>query len=594
MFGQIRQPKLFSIDFAKPWWHLLFKQKAIFLLILLVTACMQAFLTLIPMLAAKIFQAGSFHICGLIFLAWLILSLVHHGVRRFIAKFQLQTIYSVQQNAHLHLLTVDPKYHVHRSSGAILAKIQRASSGVEDLLDYITDDFTPLFVGLMTVMVVMLQYSYWIATALALFILAIFVGGYFFAKKYSRPWEERFIQTDDRFKATAAENLAQVQMIRASFASDERSEKLKGNILTNIKTEGDVWLFYMSSFLALEMLYLTSLFILAMALIWQIQHQTLSPPLAVGIFLTYMQGTKSLVSAIRLFRKTARSIASIRDLFAFIPTFGKQTIPVLGSSQICVKSDQITLRADRLFFDYGGLVLFHNHALDLKGTRDASNKLFGMIGPSGSGKSTLLAILGGQLRPLSGTVMVDGVDLYEVNDAMRRQLVALQGQISTHIQGTVRSNLLLGLPKEVTYQDDELLKILDDVGLLSILHEGLETRIGEGGLNLSGGQRQRLNFAALFLRAQYFNPDLILVDEPTSSLDEISEIKITNLLLELSKKALTVVIAHRLKTVEQAAALIDLSLLGKTSAIKAYSSEELLKYSEYYRLLMQGKVALDA
>jgi ABC-type multidrug transport system fused ATPase/permease subunit len=331
-----------------------------------------------------------------------------------------------------------------------------------------------------------------------------------------------------------------------------------------------------------------------MALVWQIQHHTLSSPLAVGIFLSYMQGTKSLVSAIRLFRKTVRSIASIRDLFAFIPAFGKQTIPVLGIEERVTKPQRITLRVDGLFFDYGGPAIFHNHSLNLSASKESSNKLYGIIGPSGSGKSTLLAILGGQLKPLSGTVVMDGIDIYQSNDATRRQLMALQGQISTHIQGTVRSNLLLGLPRRATYPDEELFKILDDVGLLPILHEGLQTRIGEGGLNLSGGQRQRLNFAALFLRASYYNPDLILVDEPTSSLDEISETKITKLLLELAKKALTLVIAHRLKTVQQAVGLMDLSLLSKTSEIKAYSSEELLKVSEYYRLLMEGKVALDA
>ncbi|HEX2579875.1 MAG TPA: ABC transporter ATP-binding protein [Rhabdochlamydiaceae bacterium] len=594
MFGQIRHPKLFSVDFTRPWWRLLFKQKTVFFLILLVTACFQVFLTLLPMLAAKIFEAGSFQVCLGIFLVWLILSLVYHVVRRFIAKFQLQCIYSVQQSAHLHLLTVDPRYHVHRSSGAILAKIQRAAHGVEDLLDYITDDFTTLFVGLITILIVMIQYSWWVAGALAVFIAAIFVGGYYFAKIYSRPWEERFIQTDDVFKTTAAENLSQVQLIRSSFASNERTEQLKENILTNIKTEGSLWLFYTSSFFLLEILYLTSLFILAMALVWQIRHQMLTAPLAVGIFLSYMQGTKSLVSAVRLFRKTMRSIASIRDLFAFIPTFGKETIPVLGTAETIAQRTEITLKVEGLFFDYGISPIFHNHSLHLNAMKATSSKLYGIIGPSGSGKSTLLAIIGGQLKPLSGTVMVDGVDIYQANDAKRRQLIALQGQISTHIRGTVRSNLLLGLPQVAVCSDEELLKVLEDVGLLPILHEGQETKIGEGGLNLSGGQRQRLNFAALFLRAKYYKPDLILVDEPTSSLDEISETKITTLLVELSQQSLTLVIAHRLRTVEQAAGLIDLSLLSKTSEIKAYSSADLMKISEYYRLLMQGKVALDA
>lgn len=596
-FGKINNPKIFPIDFTKPWWYLILRQKGILLLLMLAASLTQIFSTITPFLVTRIFESGSYTICFIIFGIWLMIDLFLIIVRRRNPKFQLQCIYSIYENAHLYLLSVDPQYHVHRSSGAILGKIERAARGYEDFLDHIVDDFVPLIVGLLTSIMLIADYSYLIAGAIALFIAAILISGYYFSKHTSQSWEKNFLLSDDAFKTTAVENLSQVQLIRATFATDYRADRLKKNIMDNINTEGELWLSYASTFAILTFLYFASLFTLALALVRQVDYQFISAASAIGLFLSYMQGTRSIISAMRLFRKINRSLASIRDLFAFIPTFGKQHIPVFASEHKNLnKTDLIEVKAQNIFFDYGGASLFNNHSFGLTASKKQSNKLYGIIGPSGSGKSTFLSILGGQLKPIRGNILINDIDIYQVDDTQRRQLIALQGQISTNIQGTIKSNLLLGLPDTNIYSDDELLKILSDVGLLQVLntHNGLETRIGEGGLNLSGGQRQRLNFAALFLRASFYNPDLILIDEPTSSLDEISEAKITALLSKLATFAVTLVIAHRLKTVEQAVGLIDLSLLSSTQEIRPYSSAELLIKSSYYKLLMQGKVLLDS
>ena len=198
-------------------------------------------------------------------------------------------------------------------------------------------------------------------------------------------------------------------------------------------------------------------------------------------------------------------------------------------------------------------------------------------------------MLGGQLRPTSGSVKIAGIDIYEVDDNTRRSLVALQGQISSSFSGTVAYNLLFGLPeKGADYSNEYLISLLKAVGLWSFfeLKEGLSTGIGEGGLSLSGGQRQRLTFANLYLRSQYFNPALILIDEPTSSLDPISEEAITQMIVELSRKAVTIVIAHQLKTVSQAVGLLDFSLLPYKKEICFYTQKELLEQSDYYKKLI--------
>jgi ABC-type multidrug transport system fused ATPase/permease subunit len=239
--------------------------------------------------------------------------------------------------------------------------------------------------------------------------------------------------------------------------------------------------------------------------------------------------------------------------------------------------------------------VFRNHSLTLDVSKSNPHNLYGIIGPSGTGKTTLISILGGQLNPQSGEALIDNVDIYQVDDLKRRELIAVQMQTATNLRGKLKYNLLFGLPQQDIYSDEELVTILKKVGLWSIFEpkEGLMTMIGEGGLNLSGGQRQRLNFAGLYLRAKYFKPHLILIDEPTSSLDEISELAITDMIMELSQIAVTFVVAHRLKTLEQAIGILDSSLIGSQKQLVFYSRNELQNISNYYQDLMSGKRKLE-
>ncbi len=274
-------------------------------------------------------------------------------------------------------------------------------------------------------------------------------------------------------------------------------------------------------------------------------------------------------------------------------------------------NSNLSIISSDLHFNYGeNSKVFENHTLNLDIKLDQKNKLYGIIGPSGTGKTTLLMILGGQLKPTTGSIKICGTDIYQVNDLRRRELIAMQMQTATSLRGKLRYNMVFGLPVTETtqdgatvtendlvptYSDEYLIEILAKVGLWSIFKdkEGLDTLIGEGGLNLSGGQRQRLNFAGLYLRSKYFKPKLILIDEPTSSLDEISEKAITDMINDLAHGAMTLVVAHRLKTLEEAVAIFDSSLISESKEMVFFTRAELAKHSKYYQDLMAGKANLD-
>lgn len=258
-----------------------------------------------------------------------------------------------------------------------------------------------------------------------------------------------------------------------------------------------------------------------------------------------------------------------------------------------------SITAHDLHFNYGeATTVFEGHSMNLVVDDNQTSKLYGIIGPSGTGKTTLLSILGGQLNPSEGEILISGTNIYKVTDNVRRTLIALQMQTATSLRGKLRHNLVFGLPDEAVtskYNDEYLVDLLKKVGLWGIFKDkdGLETLIGEGGLNLSGGQRQRLNFAGLYLRAKHYQTKLILIDEPTSSLDEISEKAITQMIHELAEQSLTLVVAHRLKTLEEAVGIFDSSLIAENKVLEFHTREQLLKKSQYFADLMSGKAVLE-
>lgn len=587
---------LLSIDFTKPWWHIIVCQKGLAVAIVMLTMAPNIFWSISPFLIAYIFESTSMLACGAMFTVWLIINFAENLGYRLNAQFQLQIIHSMHQSAHQQLLVVDPRHHTYRSSGAILGKIDRAGRGYEDLLDQLLFEFSPILAGLVTTLVAIAYYSLVLSLAVTCLFTAIIVIGYYFATKISTPMEKRFIGSDDAFRATAVENLAQVHIVRATFASDHISEKLAVNIKKNMQNQGALWLTYTYGNLLLRTIYIVALFAVVLVLLVQIRSGSTTVVSATALAVAFLRNTHLLLRIMGPFRRYMRGFNAVRDLFAFIPTFGKQGYPVLGPNEEFKTSPKdITIKAENISFDYETAQLFNNHSLSLTSPYGETNRLYGIIGTSGSGKTTLLSILGGQLKPDGGCIKINNIDIYKVNDQTRRRLIAMQGQIASTLQGTVKYNLLFGLPPDHGYSDEFLLTIIDRVGLLNILNgkQGLLTQLGERGLNLSGGQCQRVNFASLYLRALFYQPSLLLIDEPTSSLDEISESAITDMIRELAKNSLTLVIAHRLKTVANAKGLIDLSLLSIEKDIKAYSVAELEQRSVYYRQLASGKLGLD-
>ena len=186
--------------------------------------------------------------------------------------------------------------------------------------------------------------------------------------------------------------------------------------------------------------------------------------------------------------------------------------------------------------------------LDHADFRVCKGQSVGIIGTSGAGKTTSVDIFLGLLKPLSGRVLIDDWDASE-NPKAWLPLIAYIPQEVFILNGTIRDNVAFGQSPD---QQDEkkIWEALEDAQLadhVRSLPDGLNTNIGEAGVRFSGGQRQRLGIA----RALYRDPQILILDEATSSLDQETETELMAAIHQLKKKKTLIMITHRLNTVSQ-------------------------------------------
>jgi ATP-binding cassette, subfamily B, bacterial PglK len=186
--------------------------------------------------------------------------------------------------------------------------------------------------------------------------------------------------------------------------------------------------------------------------------------------------------------------------------------------------------------------MINNVSMDIK-----VNSTIGIIGPSGSGKSTLANIISGLITPSSGSISVDGIKIDKTNLVSWQRNIGYVSQDVFLTDHSISENVAFGVNKENINLDKVNLS-LKQANLLDFIDElpnGINTIVGEKGVQISGGQRQRISIA----RALYWNPEVIIFDEATSSLDGINEKYILNTIENIEMK-LIIIIAHRLNTIK--------------------------------------------
>ena len=250
--------------------------------------------------------------------------------------------------------------------------------------------------------------------------------------------------------------------------------------------------------------------------------------------------------------------------------------PAGGTRSLTRAKGEVSFRDVHFVYDEEKGVVLHGVTVDVQ-----PRTTLAIVGKSGSGKSTLVSLLPRFYDPQQGSVMLDGVDVREYNIADLRNQVSIVSQDVVLFNDTIRNNISFGMTNVTPEAIVEAARTAYVLEFADEFPEGLDTQVGDRGSQLSGGQKQRVAIARALLK----NAPVLVLDEATSALDTESERRIQEALETLKRDRTTLVIAHRLSTVERADRII---VMEQGQVIESGTHAELLalngSYAALYRL----------
>ncbi|MDF3035657.1 MAG: transporter, partial [Paucimonas sp.] len=304
--------------------------------------------------------------------------------------------------------------------------------------------------------------------------------------------------------------------------------------------------------------------------IWQVSHNHIT----VGVltaFLTYISRFYTrLDSMSRIVSVTQKAAAGAKRIFDILDHVS--SVPE-ASNPVHLERIEGKIELRNIGFRYGNRAVIRGVDLSIR-----PGEMIGLVGHSGSGKSTLVNLICRFYDVSEGAIMIDGVDIRSLPIAEYRQHIGLVLQEPFLFFGTIAENIAYGRPGATRKEIIAAARAAHAHEFILRLPHGYDSMVGERGQTLSGGERQRISIA----RALLIDPQLLILDEATSSVDTTTEKEIQKALDNLVRGRTTIAIAHRLSTLRKADRLV---VLDKGQIVEVGHHEELLaREGAYYKL----------
>ncbi|OQY42922.1 MAG: thiamine ABC transporter permease [Fusobacteriia bacterium 4572_74] len=284
----------------------------------------------------------------------------------------------------------------------------------------------------------------------------------------------------------------------------------------------------------------------------------------------FMEPIRKMMILVQSYQKGMAGYRRFQEMMGITPQIKEIENPVVLKE---IKGE-IELQDVKFSYKKSSLIL-NEFNLKIK-----SGENIAIVGSSGVGKSTISNLIPRFYDIDSGNITIDGTDISRIKLTSLRENIGIVPQEAFLFGGTIGENIRYG-KLDATEEDlIEASKNANIYELISSLPLGFDTLVGERGVKLSGGQKQRISIARIFLK----NPKILILDEATASLDNITEKLIQDALMTLSKNRTTITIAHRLSTIINSDRIV---VMDKDGVIETGTHEELLKlegsYAKFYR-----------
>lgn len=321
-------------------------------------------------------------------------------------------------------------------------------------------------------------------------------------------------------------------------------------------------------------------FLVSATLVWyggrQVMLGTTTPGELAAFFLYAIIIAGPIGTFVRIYTQIQEALGAIRRVYEIL-----ETEPQVQSPANAVVLDRIEGRIefDKVSFGY----LPDRKVTDNVSFTIQPGERVALVGPSGAGKSTLIQLIHRFFDVDSGTIRIDNHDLRQLDLHTYLSQVALVPQETILFGGSVRENILYGKLDASEAELDKAARSANAYEFIQNLPQGYETIVGEKGIKLSGGERQRVAIARALLK----DPKILVLDEATSSLDTQSEALIQEALDSLMQGRTTLIIAHRLSTVQSADKII---VLDKGKIVETGTHSELMANESLYHHLYTLKL----
>ena len=502
----------------------------------------------------------------------LICHTLYHFHRVKLASVVLFSLRDMRQDLFAHMELRPSSFYDRVAIGRVMTRITNDVQALIELLmglGALIGQFVPFFIALFVMFAINAELTLYLLGAIPLFVVVT----YFF-RQATRKVYRLIRNTVSQLNQNLQENLSGMQVVQLS-----NRENFNLNVYEGINNGNRKHEFHAVNLESTYGAFMDNMVNLALAvIIWVGGGAALQESVSLGSVILFTYFIDMFIQPIRVlghqYNILFRAMASAERIFQALDWDESVDEPVKPVELSQRTAGQIEFK--NLSFSYDDeLPVLKDISLKI-----AAGEKLAVVGPTGSGKSTLIRLLGRFYNFQRGTIFLDGVDLLDLDSKDLRQRIGVVMQDFHIFSGTILDNITLGNPNISDERGIEAARAVNADNFIESLPESYQTELVERGQNLSQGQRQLLAFA----RVLAADPEILVLDEATASIDTETEEIIQSALKTIMKGRTSILIAHRLKTIQEA----DRILVLKNGRVKEIGThDQLMANKDVYYTLSQ-------
>ena len=473
-----------------------------------------------------------------------------------------------------HLLALSLRFHLERQTGGVSRDIERGSRSIQSLLNYTIYNILPTLVEIaLVISLLSAKFDGWFA-AITFGALVFYIAFTVSVTEWRTHFRRAMNEQDSKANTRAVDALINYETVK--YFSNEHFEQARYD--ENLQRLERVSI---KSQTSLSVLNVGQSLIIATAvtlLVWRATLGVVAGTLTLGDLVLVNALMIQLYIPLNflgvIYREIKQSMIDMEKMFSLLSQ-NREIADAPGAQPLVTMGGAVRFEHVRFGYDPDRTIL-HDISFEIP-----AGKTVAVVGPSGSGKSTLARLLFRFYDVNAGRIAIDGQDIRSVTQQSLRQAIGIVPQDTVLFNDTVAYNIAYGRPGASQAEVEGAARAAHIHDFIAATPKGYETMVGERGLKLSGGEKQRVAIARTLLK----NPPLMIFDEATSALDSANERAIQGELSQAAQGRTTLVIAHRLSTVVNAAQIL---VMAEGRVVERGTHPELLamdgRYAHMWRL----------